>query len=271
VSRVVAGGAIALALAAPAGAGAWAPASSAPIHPGVQTYTKGAQCTANFIFARGGKVYVGQAAHCAGTGSATETNGCKSHSLPLGTPVRVHGARQRGTLVYSSWRTMQRRDERTGAACRFNDLALVKLARSDVHLVNPSVPGYGGPTGVASFGPPESKVYSYGNSGLRAGVPTLSPKEGVIVDKEGDGWSAVVYTATPGVPGDSGSGFMDDSGRAIGVLSTLNVLPNPGGNGVGALANEIAYMHRHGHFDGVHLVEGTRPFRPDLVQAIAGA
>ena len=63
----------------------WAPASSAAIHPGVQTLTDGAQCTANFVFYDASNVYLGQAAHCSGTGTATETNGCDSGSLPIET------------------------------------------------------------------------------------------------------------------------------------------------------------------------------------------
>ena len=59
-------------------------------------------------------MYVGYAAHCAGTGEATDTNGCNVDSLPLGTPVTFNeggslldegtqvGA---GTLAYSSWLT----------------------------------------------------------------------------------------------------------------------------------------------------------------------
>jgi hypothetical protein len=39
------------------------------------TYTDGAQCTANFVFSDAGDVYIGQAAHCSGTGTATETDG----------------------------------------------------------------------------------------------------------------------------------------------------------------------------------------------------
>ena len=68
--------ALAIAALVPATASAWAPASSATIHPGVQTYTEGAQCTANFIYQNGSDVYIGQAAHCSGTGAATETDGC---------------------------------------------------------------------------------------------------------------------------------------------------------------------------------------------------
>lgn len=75
---------------------AWAPADEATIHPGVQMFTDGAQCTANFIFTDGTDVYIGYAAHCAGTGAATDTNGCDAGTLPLGTPVEIGGADQAG-------------------------------------------------------------------------------------------------------------------------------------------------------------------------------
>ena len=90
----IAAAAAALVVAAPASAEpSWAPASSATIHPGVQTETNGAQCTANFVyFDASDNVYLGQAAHCAGTGSNTDTDGCTTQSLPLGTPVTVDGA-----------------------------------------------------------------------------------------------------------------------------------------------------------------------------------
>ena len=54
----------------------------------------------------------------------------------------------------------------------------------------------------------------------------------------GGGWSRTVLTVTPGIPGDSGSAFMNASGEAIGVLSTLMLAPLPAANGVGTwLAN----------------------------------
>ena len=54
----------------------WAPAATAAITPGVQMYTEGAQCTGNFVFTDSSdNVYVGYAAHCAGLGEATDTNG----------------------------------------------------------------------------------------------------------------------------------------------------------------------------------------------------
>ena len=143
---------LALAAVAPATASAWAPADSASIHPGVMTFTDGAQCTANFIYVDGGSTYIGQAAHCSGTGAATDTNGCDSQSLPIGTPVEVDGASKPGVLAYNSWITMQAVGEKDPETCDYNDLALVRLDPADVANVNPSVPGWGGPTGIASLG-----------------------------------------------------------------------------------------------------------------------
>jgi hypothetical protein len=211
----------------PAPASAWAPVKQATIHPGVQVFTAGAQCTANFVFEEGASVYLGQAAHCSGTGGQTETDGCSSGSLPLGTPVEVNGAGKPGTLVYSSWLAIQANGETDPDVCAYNDFALIRLDPADVGSVNPSVPGFGGLTGVGTVGGLGSTVYSYGNSSLRGGVTTLSPKQGVLVQNEGGGWSHVVVTLTPGIPGDSGSGFLNGSGAAIGVLSTLQIAPRP--------------------------------------------
>src|SRR5579864_2903794 len=77
----------------------WAPASTAAIHPGVETFTQGSQCTSNFVFSDGTNVFIGQAAHCAGTGGNTATDGCTSPTLPVGTPVTISGAGHPGTLV----------------------------------------------------------------------------------------------------------------------------------------------------------------------------
>jgi hypothetical protein len=92
-----------------------------------------------------------------------------------------------------------------------------------------------------------------------------------VVQNTGGGWSHTVYTATPGIPGDSGSGFLNASGQAIGVLSTLQVLPVAGSNGVGDLGRELAYMRANSSFSGVQLAPGTEPFNPSLVGAILGA
>ena len=74
-----------------------------------------------------------------------------------------------------------------------------------------------------------------------------------------------IYTATPGIPGDSGSGVLDSAGRAIGTLSTLILLPYAGGNGVGDLSRELAYARAHG-VPGLRLVTGTVAFRGVLAR-----
>ena len=254
---------------APAISSAWAPADQATVHPGVQTYTAGGQCTANFIFTGAGNTYIGQAAHCAGTGAATDTNGCEAGSLPLGTQVEIDGASRPGTLAYSSWIAMQQRGEPNADACDYNDFALVRIDPADVAKVNPSVPGFGGPVGPGGPSATGDDVFSYGNSSLRLGVTLLSPKQGKVVATTGDGWSRTVYTATPGIPGDSGSGFLNDSGGAIGTLSTVAVAPLPGSNGLGDLRRELDYAAASG--TAVSLENGTEPFTPDVVGAILGA
>jgi hypothetical protein len=263
--------ALSVALILPASSVAWAPAKTATIHPGVQVFNEGAQCTSNFVFQEDSSVYLGQAAHCAGTGGQTETDGCSSGSLPLGTPVEVTGASKPGSLAYSSWLTMQAEGETDPDTCAFNDFSLIKLDPADVGSVNPSVPGFGGPAGVGAVGDLGSTVYSYGNSSLRAGVTKLSPKQGVVVQNEGDGWSHIVITLTPGVPGDSGSGFFNDSGQAFGVLSTLQIAPLTGTNGVGDLGKALAYVRANTDFGGMQLVQGTEAFKPNLIGAILGS
>ena len=244
------------ALAAPT----WAPAATATVHPGVQTFTAGAQCTANFVFTDGATVYLGQAAHCSGTGGSTETDGCTSGSLPIGTAVEVTGASHPGVLAYNSWLTMQQLGETNPDTCAYNDLALIRIDPADVAKVNPSIPFFGGPTGLRTAGTAVGdKVFSYGNSELRAGISQLSPKRGISLGDDGNGWSHTVYTVTPGIPGDSGSAFVDASGKALGVLSTVAIAPLAGSNGVGDLAKELAYLHAHTGINA-QLALGTQPF-----------
>ena len=206
----IAGLLLAVAAFAPSVAGAWAPAGSATIKPGVMTFTDGGQCTRTSSTRTASNVYIGQAAHCSGTGGQTETNGC--------TAARCRSARRStstaragpGRLVYNSWLTMQARGETNPDTCQFNDLALVKLDPADVGSVNPSVPGFGGPTGLGSSAAMlGDTVYTLRQLlSAAAAITKLSPKQGIVAQSEGNGWSRTVYTVTPGIPGDSGSGFM---------------------------------------------------------------
>jgi hypothetical protein len=246
-----------------------AAAAKGAIAPGVQMVTRGAQCTGNFVFrdARA-RVYVGYAAHCAGTGGATDTNGCRSGSLPLGTRVRfAEGATAatggttlgRGRLAYSSWRTMRSRGVTGAGICSGNDFALVRVGKAHRSKVDPSVPFWGGPTGLAGAPAAGGQVFSYGSSSLRP-TDVLSPKAGASLGSTDNGWGFDVYTATPGIPGDSGSGFLDADGRAVGTLSTVAIAPLAGSNGLGTLAKELRFAQRWSGIRGLRLVPGTEPF-----------
>ena len=243
--------------AALAAAPSWAPAATAAIRPGVVTETDGGGvCTADFVFTSRDHTYIGQAAHCGSTGAATETDGCRAGSVPLGAAVTIRGADgrdHRGTLAYSSWVAMRAVGESDPDTCAHNDLALVEI---DPAGVNPSVPFFGGPTGIDTGGlTAGEQVYTYGNARLGA----LIPKVGVAADDTAGGH--VIYTLGPGVPGDSGSAFLDATGAAVGQLSTLNLDP-PVSNGVGDIATELAYADAHGGLGDVELALGTEPFTP---------
>lgn len=248
----------------------WAGPDEATITPGVQMVTEGGQCTANFVFTEiddttGDRdVFLGYAAHCAGTGGSTSTDGCDAGTLPTGTEVEIEGASQPGTLAYSSWETMQERGESNANTCAFNDFALVAIHPDDHDAVNPSIPFWGGPDALGDSTSTGEKVYTYGNSSLRLGIELLSPKEGYSLGQTADGWNHPVYTVTPGIPGDSGSAFLDAGGHAVGSLSTLAIAPLAGSNGVTDLALALGYANEHGGMDA-ELAQGTEPFAGGLL------
>ena len=232
----------------------WPDLGSARIRPGVQTLTDGGgQCTANFVFLSpdNATVYLGQAAHCASTGGPTDTNGCETASLALGTRVEVVGTDGReypGTLAYSSWVTMASVAEGDADACSNNDFALIALSAEAAAVTHPAMLRYGGPVGMGDpgaigFG---DKVLTYGNSGLRFGVSQTGPKEGWVTTEPGSGWAMYIYTATPGVPGDSGSGVLDTEGRAIADLVTLSATTE---NGATILPKAVAYAQERGRLE----------------------
>jgi hypothetical protein len=237
----------------------------------VQTFTAGGQCTANFIFSNGTDVFIGQAAHCSGQGAATATNGCDQAAdpLPIGTAVEIvgfDGNSYFGTLAYSSWNTMLARGETDANTCNYNDFALVRLAQADHGNANPSLPYWGGPNGLRTTATQAGEaVYTYGNSGLRFGVSALSPKSGTSLGTSGGGWNHTIYTATPGIPGDSGSPVLDAQGRGLGVLVTVAIAPLAGSNGVSDLNRVLTYARTNGGLGNLQLQLGTEPFNANAV------
>jgi hypothetical protein len=164
---------------------------------------------------------------------------------------------------------MQALGETDANTCAFNDLALVEIHPADLAKVNPSIPVWGGPTGVGPAVPAGQLVYNYGNSSLRLGLTQLSPKIGLSVGPGGGGWTTTVYAVTPGIPGDSGSPYLDSQGRAFGVTSTVAVLPLPASNGIGSVQLELQYLSSKTSF-GVTLANGTQPFDGNPAKVLGG-
>jgi len=122
------------------------------------------------------------------------------------------------------------------------------------------MPNWGGPVGLDPDGVPAgSRVHSVGASGLRLGGGPVA-KTGTVLSRGGGGWTYSVRTGNPGVPGDSGSGFLGPDGRAMGTLSTLALFPQTLTNGVGNLYRELRYAQRWSGIAGLRLVRGTQPF-----------
>jgi hypothetical protein len=216
-------------------------------------------CTAAFVFAGDDATYLGYAAHCAGASESTGLSGCEEPTLPLDTAVTIvgrDGSRTSGRLAYTSWGTMQQRGETDPARCLHNDFALVELDPADVARVDPTVPVFGGPTGLDTdgtvFGEP---VFSYQP---QTGATRI--KQGRSLGTSGGGLAHRVETRPPGRPGDSGSGYVDGDGRAFGVLSTL-FTDGSATNGVTDLAHALAYANAYGGIGRVTLVPGREPFR----------
>jgi hypothetical protein len=244
-------------------AGGFPPLGGSTVHPGVVLYVDNKACTANFVFRdAAGHYYIGEAAHCVASGAPAKFNGCLDPVLPLGSEIGVAGSDVKGKLAYSSWATMQKIGEKDGVVCLTNDFALVRLPDDAIKTLNPSVPYFGGPTGLAPGNAGTGDfVYSFGNSPLRYGISDLAPKRGVIVDRTDSDWTFLCYFVTPVIPGDSGSGVMDEQGRALGVASSLIFLPHPASNGVANLAKALAYAQAHSGIRGLQLVLGTETFR----------
>lgn len=249
----------------------WAGADTASIHPGVQTRVEGAQCTSNFIFVQVQQidgvgyltdVLLGYAGHCAtSTGNADE---CTDEAYEVGHRVEVQGADHEATVAYNASLTMIRVKEDDPDTCMNNDFGLVRLHRDDWANVNPSLPLFGGPVAVNETGTSlGDDVYAWGNSSLRLGFEETSPKQGVSLGTDSGGWNHRVYTVTPGIPGDSGSGYLDAEGNALGLVSTVALAPFTGSNAITDVRRALQYAvdHEPG-LAQLRLEPGTESFNP---------
>jgi hypothetical protein len=228
------------------------PATATPtgrVGPGTQLVTAGHTCTANFVFrdARH-RVFLGYAASCA-TRRTAPAGRC-GRSLPMGTSVRLADRGRtlgHGVLRYSSLRALQRAGVSDAATCAANDFALVQVVGTARRHVSPTVAYWGGPTGLGVL--PGASGNVFGLARPATGARTI-PRAGQVTTTGPT--VASVSTLLPSTRAARGSGFLDDAGRAVGVLTRSSA---SGANTVVSLAAAVAFAREHG-VPGLRLVRG---------------
>lgn len=249
----------ALLVVAPGGpaAASWGPtpaSAAGSVGPGVQIITAGRTCTASFVFRTRHRVFLGYAASCATRSAVTGAATCRARSLPLGTRVRLANRGRtigHGRLAYSSVRALRRAGVRNAATCAANDFALVEVRGATRRKVSASVPYWGGPAALGPLPTAGSTVFGLARPARSA---RMLPRAGAVTARTSR--AATVSTPLASTRSARGSGFLDDAGRAVGILT---VPASSGDNVVVSLADAVAYARTHG-VRGLRLVRGTEPF-----------
>ncbi len=202
-------------------------------------------CTMNFVFAdSSGNKYIGTAGHCAGRGQIVVMQ-VATRVDPTGTTDPVATLAAVGKVV-ASWN-----------AGIGKDFAIVKI--NPGFKVVSGVAGAIGPTGVFCGDPLGQPVMHYGH-GYIFFVEQGYAKFGEVVPDltlvfkfaSPNGYNWVGY----GLPGDSGSGVMNDAGLAVGNLSHgigIAGVPVPGlnfGVDMGGIFNLIGSSYKLVTVDG---------------------
>lgn len=186
---------LAAAVAAPAAA------QESTVQPGVRLVAGDASCTLAFVIASAESLYISTAGHCIEDGQDAEADG-----------VGIIG------------RAAFRIDEGEG-----RDFALIRLLPEHWARVEPEVLHWGGPTGVfRTPGEHMDEVRFFGHGVVFGETEATQPRTGIGPSWEGAG---DFYFKGAGVPGDSGSPVLHESGQAIGVLNTVRAAVDANTNG----------------------------------------
>ena len=175
-------------------------------------------------------VYIGQAAHCSGTGGSTETNGCDSRLAAgrhAGRGRRRQQARDHGLQLVA--------DDAGQGRDRPRHLRSTTTSRwsSSTRPTSPtstrrSRTGAARRASTRRHGAARQGLLATATPSCAAASPSSARSRATASATTRGGWTHTVYTVTPGIPGDSGSAFLDSTGAALGVLSTVAIAPVAG-------------------------------------------
>ncbi len=205
-------------------------------------------------------------------GEATDTDGCRHHLAPARHAGPVRRGRRPSPPAAPPSGTAASPTAR-GARCVSEGRRSRRLRRQRLRpgpgrrrrrtQGQPERPVLGRPVGLSAHGAPQ------GTPGLLLRPVQPAPHHAAVAEDRRLArcrpTAAGAGTSTPrrpGIPGDSGSGFLDADGRAVGTLSTVAIAPLAGSNGLGDLQRELRYAQRHSGIPGLRLVRGTEPFSP---------
>jgi hypothetical protein len=152
-------------------------------------------------------------------------------------------------------RALRRAGVTDDATCAANDFALVRIRGALRRHVDAEMPYWGGPSGLGEL--PAAGTMVFGLTRPSAGARTL-PRAGQVTAVGG---TASVTTPLASSRAARGGGFLDDAGRAVGILTAST---SAGDNVVASLADAVAFAQGHG-VAGLRLVSGTGAFSGSAV------
>jgi len=210
-----------------------------------------AGCTANFIWRDSEQLYIGAAGHCfLGEGPA-DSRAARQHEEGTDTNQRIDAVKvcadctfggatgllvqgpviELGDVVYAR-QTSPVEDDDGGVG---HDFGLVEIKPDQEEAVDPSMPEFGGPTGVSDAAVPAGTPINQYGAGIGNGevYPTQGSNGSSLGDggTDNDAW----FAALRATPGDSGSPIQSSAAgtgiegdEAAGILTHITTLGTAG-------------------------------------------
>lgn len=231
-------------------------------------------CTANFVWTDGAQQYLGSAGHCFLPDGATSTHGPDSDFNPAGVSVRVcvanclAGGLLGGVIqgTYVNLGSVVYARQHVGGVGIGNDFGLAEIPAALAAQVRPSMPVWGGPTGVVGAQQSALKpVCHYGNGRYVGELFVTKARAGVSFGGDFKQWTARILING----GDSGSAIeactTDEAGvhgaGALGLITHGAVEPVlamvPLGQGFGTTVARAIQMASQDAGLSISLVNGV--------------
>ncbi|HEX9374673.1 MAG TPA: hypothetical protein VGB19_00300 [Actinomycetota bacterium] len=178
-----------------------------------------AWCTANFVFAKRGVSGLGTAGHCAAKDALGAYPDVTAYVVPPPTSGQLPGFYHIGKFVLS---------HNNGIG---DDFAMISIYSKYSSWVNPTMPVWGGPTGVyTSTLPTVAKHFGHGAAVGAGGTP----RAGVCPILNARSGNAFAWYGV-GAPGDSGSGVEAAAGEALGNFTHIVIYDGTNKNPAGQI------------------------------------